>query len=494
MAFQETLRENRRAARNVVLLTALFLSSLWGFFAYWAIYHRQEAISTSEAGLLQMNHAVEQYVQHMVNTAEIFQATAERWLEENATTDPCDDPGFHALIGDFRQRTGSLIDVRLITSNGGLFYFPCRSNQPLDNVADREYFRAVIDAPPGRRHIGTPVISRVSGQWRLPITVRMRKPHYGLEVINASINLSVLGAAFEAERPKPDGSISFWRDDGTLLARAPQTEHLVGKPVVANYVPWETMLSERSGVIQVNRSPVDNTNRFISFKRFDRYPLVVTVTSTVESTLATWRWQVLIGALALLVVTLWGSAFTLKLIRALRKIEANTEELQLLATQDAATGLFNRRYLMETGQHELARMRRYGSPLALMMLDVDHFKRVNDTWGHPVGDRVLQGVAQVMKTMVRDQDTVGRLGGEEFAVVLPETDRAGVLAIAERMRAAVEADPLAMADDGALVRVTVSIGVTVVRPENDSFEEALMRADQALYKAKDGGRNRVIDG
>ncbi len=494
MAFQETLRENRRAARNIVLLTALFLSTLWGFFAYWAVYHRQEAISSSEASLVQMNHAVEQYVQNVVNMADIFLATAERWLEDNPSSDPCTNLRFGTLIEDFRRRTDSLIDVRLIASNGNLFYFPCRPGGALDNVADREYFQAVIEAPPGRRHIGIPVISRVSGQWRLPITVRMRQPHYGLEVINASINLSVMGAAFEAERPKPDGSISFWREDGMLLARAPHTEHLIGKAVVADYGPWERMLAEKSGVSLVSSSPVDGTNRFISFKRFDRYPLVLTVTSTVESTLATWRWQILIGGLALLIVTLWGSAFTLKLVRALRKIEANTEELQLLATQDAATGLFNRRYLMETGQHELARMRRYGSPLALIMLDVDHFKRVNDTWGHPVGDRVLQGMAQVMKAMVRDQDTAGRLGGEEFAVVLPETDRAGVLIIAERMRAAVEANPLAMADDGTLVRVTVSIGVTEVRPENDSFEEALMRADQALYKAKDGGRNRVIDG
>lgn len=494
MAFQETLRENRRAARNVVLLTALFLSSLWGFFVYWAVYHRQEAISASEAGLVQMNHAVEQYVQNVVNMAEIFQATAERWLEDNPSSDPCSDLRFSTLIEDFRRRTEGLIDVRLITSDGGLFYFPCRRDGALDNVADREYFRAVIDAPPGRRHIGIPVISRVSGQWRLPITVRMRRPHHGLEVINASINLSVMGAAFEAERPKPDGSISFWREDGTLLARAPLTEHLIGKVVMATYAPWKTMLADKSGVVRVSRSPVDGTSRFIGFKRFDRYPLVLTVTSTVDSTLAAWYWQILLVGLGLLVITLWGGVFTLKLVGALRKIEAKTQELQLLATQDAATGLFNRRYLMETGEHELARMRRYGSPLALMMLDVDHFKRVNDTWGHPVGDRVLQGVAQVMKAMVRDQDTVGRLGGEEFAVVLPETDRPGVLVIAERMRAAVEATPLAIADDGTPVRVTVSIGVTEVRPKLDSFEEALMRADQALYKAKDGGRNRVIDG
>ena len=494
MAFQETLRENRRAARNVVLLTALFLSSLWGFFAYWAVYHRQEAISATEANLVQMNHAVEQYVQNVVSMADIFLATAERWLEDNPGSNPCSDLRFSTLIEDFRRRTDGLIDVRFITSEGGLFYFPCRPGGAFDNVADREYFQAAINAPPGRRHVGIPVVSRVSGQWRLPITVRMRQPHHGLEVINASINLSVMGAAFEAERPKPDGSISFWRDDGTLLARAPQTEQLIGKAVVAGNAFWTTMLAERSGVIRVSASPVDGTDRFIGFKRLDRHPLVLMVSATVNSTLAAWHWQVLVGAVALLVITLWGGAFAMKLVGALRKIEANTRELQLLATQDAATGLFNRRYLMETGEHELARTRRYGSPMALLMLDVDHFKQVNDTWGHPVGDRVLQGVAQVMKAMVRDQDTVGRLGGEEFAVLLPETDRAGVLTIAERMRATVEATPLALAADGTPVRVTVSIGVTEAHAGNDSFEEAMARADRALYQAKGSGRNRVVDG
>ena len=494
MAFHETLRENRRAARNVVLLTALFLSSLWGFFAYWAVYHRQEAIAATEASLAQMNHAVEQYVQNVVSMAEIFQATTERWLENNPSSDPCADTRFGGLVEDFRRRTNGLIDVRLIGSDGGLFYFPCRPGGALDNVADREYFQAVIDAPPGRRHIGIPVISRVSGQWRLPITVRMRQPHFGLEVVNASINLSVMGAAFEAERPKPDGSISFWRDDGTLLARAPLTEHLIGKAVVADSLPWKTMLADRSGVIRVSGSPVDGANRHIGFKLLDSHPLAVIVSSTVESTLASWYWQVLLGALALLVITLWGGTFAMKLVGALRKIEESTRELQLLATQDAATGLFNRRYLMETGQHELARTQRYGSPMALLMLDIDHFKHVNDTWGHHVGDRVLHGVAQVMKAAVRDQDTVGRLGGEEFAVVVPETDRAGVLAIAERMRAAVEATPLALDVDVTPVRVTVIIGVTEAYAGNDTFEEAMVRADRALYRAKESGRNRVIDG
>ena len=486
--------ENQRAIRNVVLLTTVFLLSLWGFFVYWAITHRQETIATTESGLSQMTHAVEQYVHNVIKMAEVFQATAEHWLEENDVRDPRTDPGFVSLIEDFRRRTGGMIDIRMISANGDLYYFPGNPSRPLDNVADREYFQEAMKSNPGARHIGIPVVSRVSGQWRLPITTRMKRAHYELEVINASINLSQMIGMFESERPKPNGAISFWRDDGVLLARAPIVESAIGRPVESKWIHWKTNGASGSGLFLSSETPVDGQERFVSYKRLDDFPLVILVSATLDDTLESWRHQMFMVGFALVLITFCGALFSRQLVYTLRKLEKNTQDLERLAALDALTGLYNRRYLMETGAHELARMRRYGSTMALILVDVDRFKNINDTLGHPVGDRVLQGLARAMNTIVRDQDTVGRLGGEEFAIILPETDRDGVGAIAERMRAVIHDSAMARTDEGDPVNVTVSIGFTTLSLENDSFEAALVRADNALYRAKGGGRNRVEAG
>ena len=132
--------------------------------------------------------------------------------------------------------------------------------------------------------------------------------------------------------------------------------------------------------------------------------------------------------------------------------------------------------------------------MALMLVDVDRFKHINDTWGHPTGDCALRALAGVMSTAMRDQDTLGRLGGEEFIAILPETDGTGAAAIAERTLAAVREATLARTDDGEPIRITVSIGITALESANDSFECALVRADKALYRAKENGRNRLETG
>ena len=480
--------DNRRATRNVASLTAVFLLSLWGFFAYWAVSTRQDVLAATENGLLQMTHAAEQYARNVVKMAEIFQATAEHWLVENNTVDPRSDRGFTALIEDFRQRTAGLIDIRLITSSGDLYALPGDASQALDNVADREYFQAAMRAPPGKQHIGVPVVSRVTGQWRLPISTQMAQRDQGFAVMNASVNLSEMIHTFELERPKPRGSISLWREDGILLARAPHDNGTIGKPLARlGSSHLELITRQPAGTFLSSDTPVDGSQRFVSYRRLGDLPIVILVTANLDDTLEPWRRQVIMASIALVFVTIWGALFSGQLVDALRRLER-------LATMDALTGLYNRRYLMEAGTHELARMRHYGSPMALMIVDADGFKHVNDTWGHPTGDRVLQGLARAMSAAVRDQDTVGRLGGEEFAVILPETDQAGAAIIAERMRAAVEDSVMVAADDGKPVRVTVSIGVTTLAPENDSFDAALVRADKALYQAKEGGRNRVMAG
>ncbi len=167
------------------------------------------------------------------------------------------------------------------------------------------------------------------------------------------------------------------------------------------------------------------------------------------------------------------------------------EELTALATTDALTHLPNRRHFLSRLEEELGRVHRYpDEEIALLMLDLDHFKRINDTWGHNAGDLVLQAFADVLRQTPRAADLPGRVGGEEFALLLPNTGREAAMALAERVRLQVQALEVAQ-PDGPAMQITVSIGCTRLLP-GDSVESALGRADQALYDAKHAGRNRVM--
>lgn len=164
------------------------------------------------------------------------------------------------------------------------------------------------------------------------------------------------------------------------------------------------------------------------------------------------------------------------------------KSLARMATTDSLTGLFNRRHIIALTEKELARHHRRPSNLTLMLMDIDHFKQINDQYGHDIGDRVLDAVSHVLKSSMREQDFIGRWGGEEFLAVLPQTDIDQAVANAERIRKAVQA--LVIESDGHKIGVTLSIGITLYRAE-EVLSNAIARADQALYEGKSAGRNRV---
>ena len=176
-------------------------------------------------------------------------------------------------------------------------------------------------------------------------------------------------------------------------------------------------------------------------------------------------------------------------ITELKKLE---RELERQAHIDLLTDLNNRRYFMELAEQELARSRRHGEPLSLLMMDLDNFKRVNDTYGHDIGDAALQKLSEVCRDTFRGIDIAGRLGGEEFAALLPETSADQAVEVAERLRQAVEGAAVKL-EDGSLIHFTVSIGVAGFGAKDEKIETVLKRADAALYKAKNSGRNRVCN-
>lgn len=164
-------------------------------------------------------------------------------------------------------------------------------------------------------------------------------------------------------------------------------------------------------------------------------------------------------------------------------------QLEGLSRRDSLTPVNNRRALMEALALEFQRSRRYRHPFALLFLDVDHFKDINDRHGHAFGDQVLLHVVQLARGLIRPPDIIGRYGGEEFVIGLVECDQAGALQIAERIRLKIAQDQIAW--EHHVTAVTVSIGVVMLSPEIDQVETLISRADQAMYHAKRRGRNRV---
>ncbi len=179
----------------------------------------------------------------------------------------------------------------------------------------------------------------------------------------------------------------------------------------------------------------------------------------------------------------------LRVAERTRALEEANARLNRLATLDPLTGVWNRRRFLELAGAELGRARRYGRQLGVFLLDLDRFKAINDTYGHAAGDEVLRTVVRRTRDVLRASDHIARFGGEEFVVLLPETDGEGTAVVAERVRAALAEAPVLV--DGRAVPVTGSLGFASWLPDEPSIEQTLRRADVALYAAKQAGRNRV---
>lgn len=164
-------------------------------------------------------------------------------------------------------------------------------------------------------------------------------------------------------------------------------------------------------------------------------------------------------------------------------------EMEKLATTDTLTSINNRRSILAFGEQEFERYKRYQFPCSVIILDIDYFKQVNDNYGHPIGDEVLIKVANLLQKSIRSVDQLGRFGGEEFLIILPQSSLEDAIAVANRLRRSIE--QLSFDNLDYSFKVTISLGVDCCQPTDENIEQVIKRADQALFVAKDNGRNQV---
>jgi diguanylate cyclase (GGDEF)-like protein len=374
--------------------------------------------------------------------------------------------------------------IQVFDADGKLTIDAASLDPAPESRADEEYFQAHLKQPDIGLFISRPMLHH--GAYSIVLSRRITgEDGKFLGVVAGSIRFSYFHDLFGRLLLGPDDLITVFRRDGTVIMRTPFDLDVIGHNF--SHIPGlRQMLTEPSGSYS-RPSVVDGLTRLFVWRNSGS-SLVVQVGKPFDSILNLWHREVMRIAAIMLTLILFVLGTTLFLAREIGRRAQAEERLEELATTDALTGLKNRRKFDIDIDHEWRRAARNGTPVALLMLDADHFKSYNDTWGHQAGDQVLVGIAIcISDTVRRAGDCPARFGGEEFAVLLPGLSNVEAFRVAETIRLKVES----WSEDPSVT--TVSIGVASMIPAASlDWSDLIEAADKALYAAKANGRNQSV--
>ncbi len=485
----------RKAA--VLFIVAVCLC-LFGLLYLQLEQSRRQDLAVAKVASSNLTRAMAQQAEDTFHSADLVMTSLVDWIQ---------DDGYGATQKPRLQKTFAR-RVQQMEQLHGIFFFDKQgqwiitsfADLPRGNgVADRDYFKFHQQNESTLAHIGPAIRSRENGEWIIPISKRVNDHAGSFQgVLMAGIKMAYFDQFFKSFSLDDNGIMFLGLTDGTLLARRPFEENLIGTSLARGRIYQKLLPEAQSGTAMI-RSVVDDVVRLYGYRQLGSYPLVVAAASSRDTILKGWYERAfqssVIIALVILGVGLFGWVF-IHQVRNGERIEKNLRRAQLaleqIATHDSLTGLANRRLFERSLEIEFVRGARQVSPVSLIMLDIDFFKRYNDAYGHVAGDHCLMQVAQVVKTCCqRKADLAVRYGGEEFAVLLPDTDINGALAIAGQIRRSV-IDKHIIHSGSPTGYLTVSLGCYAFIPSgNDSLETFIHRADAALYQAKNAGRNRA---
>ncbi|MDB5902458.1 MAG: hypothetical protein JWM26_1336 [Betaproteobacteria bacterium] len=474
---------------GILLIAGVLLCGAWSYLIVSFSEQKQRLLDERQRELTQLNSAVAFQSAGLLKLAETHLRTLDRFLQANPRTNPRTDPHFVALADMLRKSSNGLIELRMVSVEGKLFYIPPPEGKSSGDVSDKAYFRAQFAAAGRNLYLGEPVLSRVSGKWGIPISWRLEAPVSGMLVMFAGIELEHLFGVYDKLRLKPAATITLISDKGIVLSRSPLDPAVIGKNVSATSGFAREYGAKPRGAFISDGALSEGVSRVVSYERLRDYPVTVLVTEDVQEVLAPYheRRNLTLTISAGVTVALLLLAFFLQ--RFLRTVNAAQKDLELAARIDSLTGTLSRRSFLDIGAREFSRAHRYERPTVVLALDIDHFKKVNDTYGHAKGDAVLRECTAAWLTVLREQDFLGRLGGEEFSAILPETGLDGAWRVADRLRQVTA--KLRFAGEYAEFGVTVSIGMATITAADHQLSHVMERADKALYLAKKQGRNRV---
>ncbi|MCK1740682.1 GGDEF domain-containing protein [Bradyrhizobium sp. 139] len=390
----------------------------------------------------------------------------------------------HLILFDHATTARHFGAIQVFDADGKLTIDASTLDPLLQNRSEEDYFRVHRDNPAAGLFISRPMLFR--GGYSIVLSRRISDTDGGfMGVVAGSIRFSYFHELFERLNLDPEDTITVLKRDRTIMMRRPFDLDIIGTNLNDRQA-WKAD-NLRVGTSYSGQGPVDPTPRLYA-RSGDSGPLFVVAGKPLNVVFALWQREALRIGAVVLVLALFVLGSAIGLAREIGRRADAESKLEEMATTDALTGLKNRRKFDHVIDSEWRRAMRQKAPVALLMIDADHFKAYNDTFGHQAGDQVLVGIAICISDSVsRAGDCAARYGGEEFAVLLPNTSATDAFEVAEAIRLKVQG----WSDDQAAS--TVSCGIASLVPANGMDWAILVAAaDKALYAAKAGGRNQSV--
>jgi diguanylate cyclase (GGDEF)-like protein len=487
----------RRLWWAAVLLLGLSVSAV-----VWTIWQlRADAINAavSESGNIaavlagQLSRSVDSIDAVLT---EIKQSAEGRNIASRASFEAAfANAAFRDTLLRYRSRVPQVYNLAISDRDGKIIVTTAAWPTPDLSVADRDYFLKARSREDDQLINSIPAYNRINGK----LTIVFSRPLVDgkgnfVGIVMAGVNTKSFEDIYGAIQTVHSMLFTLLNPDGVILFRHPDDQNSTGREL-SNKAVWQEALAKGEDGFRIF-GQADSAMRYVTVRRVPHYPLIVNVSVTENTSLAIWRQRAAaigLGSAVFLLFSIYLLIAVSRQVRLLSDSEASlaqkSHELAHMARHDALTGLANRTLFMEKAAEALARMRRHDEEFAILMLDLDRFKTVNDSFGHPAGDALLKEIARRLQDTVRAADCVARFGGDEFAVlVAPEKQRNhGVTALADRILATC-AEPFGL--DGHKIVLETSIGIALAPQDGNDADELITHADLALYKAKAEGRNR----
>jgi len=412
----------------------------------------------------------------------------ENYLEASATGDTLYSPEVQRTLKKLVQENQFLSALVVLNAEGRVVNWSNPGKAP--DFSQKEEFSIHTREAVPTLFVGEPQLDLLAElRWGFGVSRGFHHKDGSLaRVLVATIDLDYFYNRYRNMLPPHDSVLTISSSEGDIYVRIPDHEMFVGRRIQG--VADKISLSASTLAIR-QKSPVDNQEYLVAARRAGNFPLVAMVSQQEAAVLESWRQNCLnYGGLGL-AVSLLTLLLTIQSVRFQRKQAFARANLHRQAITDPLTALYNRRYVVDQAQLEIKRSQRSGAALSFILLDLDHFKSINDNYGHDAGDRVLIATADILKGICRETDIVSRFGGEEFFLVLTNTELAGAMIKAEKIRSVLEAQVHHYS--GKEFQISASFGVSQLKSDETDIREVLLRTDYALYEAKSNGRNRIHD-
>lgn len=475
--------------RTVVILTLLLLVALWTVVIASALAARRESIENSVQLLQRTVRGLEEQTRLHFRLLHFFLLDSTHWLQRERR-ELAKDLTLRERIETFRVSSGGSIDIRFVDVDGRILDEAGVADQTRGEATEYEPLKGA--RPAAGLYIGNVAVNPAGNRRELLVSFPLPRPVRGIASLLALVELTALTGSYEEQRPVPGGAVTLLRLDGSTLATVPESGGPLWPSTIAAEVVQRHVDHAQDSFVFIDERETGETRQLVSYSTVRDFPLLIVVSQDYEEALAPWLTQMLwvvllaVGVTVPLVIVAWRS------LRLLQAIAIRDAALHRLTTGDSLTGVSNRQHFADRLDGALRRSQTEHTPLSVLLFTIDFFRRINDGYGHAIGDQVLIAFAEAARNCLRHEDLVGRLGACEFAIMLPGTDLDDSLVVAERIRA--EIARISIPSDNGTVEFTASVGATAANAADQSIDELLRRATAALHDARLEGHDHVATG